>query len=289
MFVSLLAIIILWTVVPLDCRGQGMPHLVFGTAINNHLQPCQELSLSAWLVEYEDDTIDLQFTDGEFEVEVADFSHPWVAGEVLQIVLVDPQTVQSDTIGLVLNESPWQSLGFVHLEVIAIRFDNPASGEMQIGQTEDLIIRVQNITGEWSLPCCDYCDLETGDPEVVELFPFCRIEAVAAGECEISVSVYGATAQIERTVVMEAVAEGERSSGRLFSCASPVTGGELRLEVQSAPLELTLYDLLGRLVLQQTTTATGFWNLGTLPGSGTYILVGRRGEVIQREMIQLVR
>jgi hypothetical protein len=289
MFVSIIATIILFTLCPLDSRGQGMPHLVYGSAINNQLQPSPQLSVSAWLVDYEYETIDLQFNGGEFEIEVADFSHPWVADEVLQIALSDPQTAQADTIELVLTESPWQNVGFVHLEVIAIRFDNYATGEMQIGETEDLIIRVQNSTGAWSSPCYDYCGLETDNWDVVELLPLYRIEAIAAGECELSTTIFGATAQLERTVVMEAVAEGAQLSRQLFSCASPLTSGQLQLEVQSAPIELSLYDMLGRLVLRQTTTTTGLWNLGSLRGSGTYILIGRRGEVVQRELIQLVR
>ncbi len=245
--------------------------------------------MSAWLMGYEDDTIDLQSTDGEFEIEVADFNHAWVPGETLQIALADPSTAQSDTLELLLTESPWQNLGFVHLDVIAIRFDNPVSGEMQIGEIEDLIIRVQSNTGAWSLPCCDYCELATNDPDVVELLTFCRIEAIAAGECEITTSVFGAAAQIERSVSMEAVARTEQQTRQLFSCASPVTGGELRLEVQNAPLELELYDLLGRLVLRQTANSTGFWNLNTFASSGTYILIGRRGDITQRELIQLIR
>ena len=123
------------------------------------------------------------------------------------------------------------------------------------------------------------------------LLPFCRIEAVAPGECAVSTEIYGATAQLERVVVPEAVAAAEatHTSRQLFSCASPAGGDGVLVDVRSAPLELELYDLLGRRLLQQRVTTTGLWTLPLFPGSGTYILTGRRGDISQRELIQLIR
>lgn len=286
MFFTVVLLIVLSAVFPAECPGQGTPHLVFGEAINSQLHPCPQVVLSAWLAAYEDDVISGQFADGIFEVEVSDFDFSWQIGDELMIALTDPLTEQVDTLSLILTESSWQNLGFVHLESTGIRLDNLVDAEMEVGDTETLTVRIEYLDNSWSVPICENFELLVSGNAVTVVSP-CLIEAVVPGESTITASIFGATANINRTVVGEEVLEQQGTLPGLFDCSSVITGPELQLWVNH-PLELSVYDLLGRLLLQQSIGTTGILQLDISLRSGTYLLAGRSGATVQTQLVCLV-
>jgi len=287
MFFAAVLSIVLSAITADTAQAQGNPHLVFGDAVNNQLIPCPQLELSSWLAQHADNVISDQFTNGEFEVEVADFNIAWLPGDELLIALTDPQTAQSDTISVILNEAPWQQLGYVHLDAVSIQFDNPENALLQLGETEPLSIRLEYDDGAWSQPFCTAYELQVEGDAIGVLSP-CLIEAVELGESIITVVVFDAVDSIQRTVVSEGIVEQNGPASSLFTCSSTMACGNLRLQVLT-PFQLSFYDMLGRRVLQRSLRANGQLNLQTGLCSGTYIVVGDNGRIVQSAIVHLVR